>query len=162
MKRTGHPEPLPEQTETARQPEFHLIEWGSPAYHDELALRDEELRRPLGLRIRDDDLSDEPLQTHVGAFVGGRLAGVLILAPGSEGTLRMRQVAVRLSLRGRGIGTRLVRFAEGIAAARGCRHIVLHARKTAVPFYERLGYRAEGAKFTEVTIPHRAMSRELR
>ena len=39
--------------------------------------------------------------------------------------------------------------------------MVLHARQTAVPFYERLGYETYGEPFVEVTIPHIAMRMAL-
>jgi predicted GNAT family N-acyltransferase len=36
---------------------------------------------------------------------------------------------------------------------------LLHAQTSVVPFYERLGYTAEGPVFDEAGIPHRKMSR---
>ena len=39
--------------------------------------------------------------------------------------------------------------------------MVLHARETAVGFYEKLGYKTSGDKFIEVTIPHFPMQKEL-
>ena len=44
---------------------------------------------------------------------------------------------------------------------RSYRRLVLHARATAVGFYERLGYRIEGPEFCEVTIPHYPMGKSL-
>ena len=40
--------------------------------------------------------------------------------------------------------------------------MTMHARETAVPFYERLGYATVGARFEEVTIPHFKMEKRLR
>jgi predicted GNAT family N-acyltransferase len=37
----------------------------------------------------------------------------------------------------------------------------MHARKTAVGFYEKLGYKRIGNEFLEVTIPHYAMEKAL-
>ena len=37
----------------------------------------------------------------------------------------------------------------------------LSARATAIGFYQRLGYVAEGEPFLEVTLPHRLMRRRL-
>jgi predicted GNAT family N-acyltransferase len=39
--------------------------------------------------------------------------------------------------------------------------MVLHARDTAVPFYEALGYEAFDDPFVEVAIPHRKMRKAL-
>jgi hypothetical protein len=37
----------------------------------------------------------------------------------------------------------------------------MHARKTALGFYEKLGYSRQGEEFTEVTIPHYIMEKAL-
>ena len=39
--------------------------------------------------------------------------------------------------------------------------MILHARETAVVFYEKLGYSSLGDQFEEVTIPHWAMEKRL-
>jgi hypothetical protein len=39
--------------------------------------------------------------------------------------------------------------------------MILHARETAVPFYERLRYSPVGDVFQEVTLPHRLMEKRL-
>lgn len=142
--------------------EIKLITYGSKEYTDELALRDEVLRRPLGLCIKNDDLSAEGGDFHIGGFANNRLCGVVVLTPtATPGDIKMRQVAVHPALRGRGCGALMARFAQRLAAEQGFRRIVLHARKTAVPFYEKLGYHTQGGEFIEVTIPHRAMWLEL-
>lgn len=73
----------------------------------------------------------------------------------------MRQVAVQADLQGQGLGRILVEFSEATARAHGFARMVLNARDTAVNFYLRLGYEIEGEPFTEVTIPHRRMSKLL-
>jgi GNAT superfamily N-acetyltransferase len=70
-------------------------------------------------------------------------------------------MAVLSGLQGKGIGRVLMTFAENIARDRGYRKINMHARKTAVGFYEKLGYSISGPEFEEVTIPHFEMEKEL-
>ena len=137
------------------------IAYGSADYALELELRDRLLRRPLGLRLADEDLSTEGGDWHIGAFLDGKLAGVLVLTRRDGETVRMRQVCVDKKEQGRGIGARLVRFAEELARARGIARITLNARKTAAGFYEKLGYRAAGDEFLEMGIPHRKMVKDL-
>jgi len=42
------------------------------------------------------------------------------------------------------------------------KEIRLHARETALGFYERLGFVGEGARFLEVSIPHQVMWKRIR
>ncbi|HEX7690957.1 MAG TPA: GNAT family N-acetyltransferase, partial [Sediminibacterium sp.] len=76
-------------------------------------------------------------------------------------TVRLRQMAVTANLQGKGIGRALMSFAENIARDRGYRRLTMHARKTAIGFYEKNGYRICGPEFVEVTIPHFEMEKEL-
>jgi predicted GNAT family N-acyltransferase len=52
-------------------------------------------------------------------------------------------------------------FAENIARDRGYRRLTMHARKSAIGFYEKNGYKISGPEFVEVTIPHFEMEKEL-
>lgn len=127
---------------------------GSDDYKAELDLRNRVLRIPLGLDIHEDNISREHLDTHIGAFIEERLAGVLVLTPLNESEVKMRQVAVEQELQGKGIGKLLVDYSEKQARLMGFSKIVMNARLEAVPFYEKLGYTKAGDLFIEVTIPH--------
>jgi GNAT superfamily N-acetyltransferase len=75
--------------------------------------------------------------------------------------VRLRQMAVNNTLQGKGIGRALMNFAENLARDRGYKRLTMHARKTAVGFYERLGYQISSPEFEEVTIPHYVMEKWL-
>ncbi len=123
-------------------------------------LREEVLRQPLGLSLRDEDLSEEAEDiTFFACTDSGEMLGCLMLRPLSTCALKLRQMAVRENAQGQGIGRKLVETAEAYALAKGFYMISLHARQHAIPFYERLGYEAEGATFIEVGIPHRLMKK---
>jgi len=66
-----------------------------------------------------------------------------------------------LDLQGKGIGRALMQFAENLARDRGYKKITMHARKNALGFYEKMGYRKSGNEFLEITIPHYVMAKEL-
>jgi uncharacterized protein len=134
---------------------------GSPEYWATVALRDSILRWPLGLQFSTEELEAESDSRHVACYRGDRLVGCLVLRPLDNGDVQMRQVAVVPELRGQGIGTALVEHVEVLARGLGFRRMVLHARETAVPFYERLRYARIGDSFEEVTIPHWAMEKRL-
>jgi predicted GNAT family N-acyltransferase len=52
-------------------------------------------------------------------------------------------------------------FAENVARDRGYKVLHMHARKSAVGFYKKLGYEVVGDEFEEVTIPHYEMQKNL-
>ncbi|WP_238996583.1 GNAT family N-acetyltransferase [Paenibacillus pinistramenti] len=140
---------------------LEVIAWGSADYEEAVRLRDRVLRQPLGMSIYNDDLQAERQDIHLLARAGGRAAGVLLLRRIGRDTLQMKQVAVDEAMQGRGIGRRLVGFAEQTALKESARKLMLHARMTAVPFYEKLGYVKTGEPYTEVGIPHWTMFKEL-
>ena len=142
------------------QPECREIAFGSEEYEAELALRDEVLRRPIGRSIADDDLSGEGDFRHIGAFDGNYLVGCMVLRPDAK-AVRMAQVAVREEYRSCGIGRAMAGFAEACAREMGASVILLHARKTALGFYEKMGFEETGGEFQELGIPHYPMRKDL-
>jgi predicted GNAT family N-acyltransferase len=137
------------------------IPHGSAEYAQAVALRDEILRRPLGLTFTPEELRDEKDSFHLVCRIDGMLAACLVLKPLNGEHIRMRQLAVRRDLQGRGIGRTLVRYSESFAGNRGYTEMHLHARETAAEFYLKLGYEVNGDRFTEVTIPHFSMRKRV-
>lgn len=137
------------------------IEHNSEEYAEMVALRNRVLREPLGLRLTDEQLGSETDDVLIVAYVGTRMAGCLILTAEGEGTAVMRQVGVDESMRQIGVGRRLVRFAEKAAHRHGFHRLILHARETAIPFYQKLGYEVISDTYIEVTLPHRTMRKIL-
>ena len=124
-------------------------------------LRNEILRKPLGLSFNDEELEREKDDILMGAFEDDRLLGCCLLTPVDSGTVRLRQMAVPNSMQGKGIGRALMVFAENIARDLGYKKLCMHARKTATGFYKKLGYNISGEEFLEVTIPHYTMEKSL-
>ena len=137
------------------------VAYGSPEYDGTVELRREVLRRPLGLDFTPEQLASEAEDVHLAFYEGEVLLACLVLTPGTEKTVKMRQVAVRADVQGKGVGRALVEASEREAIERGYARIVLHARENAVPFYECLRYATEGESFIEIGLPHRAMAKTL-
>ena len=143
--------------------EIHLIAFGTPEYDEAVHLRYDILRAPLGLTYTPEQLAEEYNQIHLAGFDSqGVLIAYLNLTPATEEVVKMRQVAVASTWQGKGIGSMLVAESEKTASRLGFSLIRLHARESAVPFYERLGYGLVGERFEEVTIPHFKMEKTLR
>ncbi|MBG9375814.1 GNAT family N-acetyltransferase [Panacibacter sp. DH6] len=138
-----------------------IIDYGTKEYKQMVDLRYQILRRPLGLSFTQEELEQEKNNIHIGCFDDDKLEGCCMLVPLDKSLVQLRQMAVISGLQGKGIGKVLMQFAENISRDLGYKRIMMHARKTAVGFYEKSGYRVAGDEFLEVTIPHFAMEKML-
>ena len=138
-----------------------IIDYGTPEYEQVIKLRDDILRKPLGLSFSPDELEKEKSNLHIAAYEDDQMLGCCMLVEEEPQTVRLRQMAVINDLQGKGIGRALMQFAENLARDRGYKKITMHARKNAAGFYEKMGYKKIGAEFEEITIPHYVMEKEL-
>lgn len=138
-----------------------MIDHGTKEYQQMVHLRSEILRRPLGLHFSREELEEEKDDILMGAFEDDRLLGCCLLSRMDSTTIRLRQMAVPGNMQGKGIGRALTIFAENIARDMGYKKLCMHARTTALGFYQKLGYSTVGNEFTEVTIPHYIMEKSL-
>jgi len=141
---------------------FKQIEYGSETYKEELQFRNRVLRIPLGMSLFDENLEKEATEIHLGAFSEYRLIGVLILSELNKTEVKMRQVAIDDGWRNKGIGSQFIKFSENFCAQKFYTTILLHARKTAVHFYEKCGYQVQGDAFLEINIPHFKMYKSIK
>ena len=138
-----------------------IIDHGTAEYQQMVKLRDDILRKPLGLGFTPEELEAEKDNMLIAAFEEDQMLGCCMLVEEQPGTVRLRQMAVLNDLQGKGIGRALMNFAENLARDRGYRIVRMHARVNAVGFYEKVGYKVRGDKFVEVTIPHYVMEKQL-
>ena len=124
-------------------------------------LREEILRKPLGMSLKNEDLSWDHQDNIFIAEESGRVIGCLMLHDAGENKMKLRQMAVYDQWQGKGIGRALVMKAEDFLLKKGYDRIVLHARKGALGFYKSMGYVVRGDEFEEVGIPHFAMEKVL-
>ena len=138
-----------------------IIDHGTNEYRQMVKLRDDLLRKPLGLSLRKEELEEEKDNMLIGAFEDERMLGCCMLVEERPGVVRLRQMAVLNDLQGKGIGRALMNFAENIARDRGYKTITMHARKNVVGFYEKMDYKLTGSEFIDLTIPHYKMEKKL-
>jgi predicted GNAT family N-acyltransferase len=138
-----------------------IIDHGSADYDQMVKLREEVLRKPLGLSFSQEELDREKDDLLIGAFDDGKMLGCCMLVEEDAKSVRLRQMAVVNALQGKGVGRALMQFAENLARDRGYKKICMHARKHAAGFYGKMGYKIAGNEFEEVTIPHYLMEKEL-
>ena len=138
-----------------------ILDHGSNEYQQMVKLRDDMLRKPLGLGFTPQELEQEKDNMLIGAFEDDDMLGCCMLVEENPETVRLRQMAVLNDLQGKGIGRALMNFAENLARDRGYKMLSMHARKNAIGFYEKMGYTVASAEFNEITIPHYVMEKKL-
>lgn len=135
--------------------------YGYDIYRESNTLRSRILLEYLGRTEPASDYDFPDKDIYLGAFLGERLIGTLILTPLDTGIVQMRQLAVHEDFRRQGIGRALVEQSEKIAKEKGFARMILHARESALLFYQKLDYRQIGERFFEIEIPHWEMEKIL-
>jgi len=119
------------------------------------------LRKPLHLSFDPRELDKEKDDILIGAFEEEKILGCCLLTKIDKESLKLRQMAVQNNLQGKGIGASMMNFAENVARDAGYKKLIMHARKTATGFYEKLGFKISGDEFLELSIPHFVMVKKL-
>lgn len=138
------------------------ILYNSAAHKQMIELRNDILRKPLGLSFTPADFQKEQQNILIGAFEVNKIVGCCVLTKVNEQTIQLRQMAVNNEFQGKGVGKQIVQYAEKIAQEEKYETIMMHARSVAVSFYKKLGYAIEGNEFMEVSIPHFMMKKNLK
>ena len=92
--------------------------------------------------------------THIIAILNGQVVGTARWRFTDEGA-KLERFAVLNEYRGKGIGEALVKYSLDQVKNRD--YIYLNAQETVIGFYEKLGFRIVGKRFSEADIPHKKM-----
>ncbi|MBK9586377.1 MAG: GNAT family N-acetyltransferase [Alphaproteobacteria bacterium] len=156
------PEVLPESLSVKLRIEsmpdivFEVIAHDGPMYREAVRLREAVLRVPLGLSFSAEELAAEADHLHIVGLEGETVCATAVLVPEGK-SMKMQRVAVAPELQGRGIGRALMIYCERVAREHEAKTIYVHARESAVPFYEKNWYVGDGELFDEDGIPHLKM-----
>ncbi len=133
-----------------------------PLFAASLALREEVFCQEQGVPPELERDALDGVATHAvlldGAGRAVATARVLVEAT----VAKVQRVAVARTRRGQGLGRRVMEAAEELARQAGAAKVKLASQLVAIPFYERLGYRAHGPVFQDAGIDHRWMDKPLR
>lgn len=91
----------------------------------------------------------------------GQVVGTGRLLQPAPGVGKIGRMAVHRVLRGGSVGRRVLLALMDAARQRGDREVMLHAQRSAVGFYARLGFQARGEPFNEAGIEHLEMFKPL-
>lgn len=123
-------------------------------------MRETELRLPLGMRYSADSLASEENELIFCAINSEKIIASCQFIVENE-KAKMRQVATKKSMQGKGIGRDLFLFTENYFIENNITEIYCHARVSAIPFYLGLGFEVYSGQFDEVGIPHVKMRKLL-
>ena len=99
----------------------------------------------------------DPIAWHALAFRGNQCIGTGRLTEVAQNTGQIGRMAVLASFRGNGVGKAILMHLIDLAVSQKMSSISLHSQVSAIPFYEKFGFKAEGAIYEEAGIPHRNM-----
>ncbi|MDD2472948.1 MULTISPECIES: GNAT family N-acetyltransferase [unclassified Methanoculleus] len=139
------------------------LEFGSEKYEQTVLLRDKVMRKPLGLSIKNDDLSFERYATVLAVFESDTILGTGTFVSEDEGTAKIRYLCVDPELQKSGVGRAIIEDIEQRSKRHGIRKICLESRVTAMGFYKNLGYREYGDTYlmNEAPVDHIWMEKKL-
>ena len=136
--------------------DFKIITHGSKEWETAVKLREDILRKPLGDSFTPEELEEEKNHIQIAVFNANKIIGTAVLVP--EGSsLKMQRVVVNDDLRNQNIGSKMMTFCENYAHSKGYQTMYCHARNSAVNFYSKNNYNAQGDYFDEDGIPHLKM-----
>ncbi len=141
--------------------ELSVINYESPFYKQVLDLRNRVLRLPLGMNLFDEDLREDKDQYIIVVIKDDKVVACVMLKILDKDTVKLRQMAVETEFQKTGLGSMLIGYAENFCVLNDYFSLELHARKTAIPFYLKLGYEEVGREFEEVNLPHIRMKKQL-
>ncbi|MEM0896637.1 MAG: GNAT family N-acetyltransferase [Verrucomicrobiota bacterium] len=140
---------------------IRAVEFGGPSYEKAWRLREEVLRKPLGLRFDLKTRESDRRKQHCVVEFDEEVIATATVWMLEEGAAKAGSVAVNEEWRGKGVGSELMNFAARVASDLGADNLLLDARVGVLGFYRKLGFRVIGKEFEKVGIPHRRVEISL-
>ena len=99
----------------------------------------------------------DPCAAHALAQLNGRCIGTGRLVDLGNRQAQIGRMAVLAPFRNQGVGRQILESLVLLARSQGAESIVLHSQVSAIPFYEKLHFQAQGPTYDEAGIVHRNM-----
>lgn len=134
-----------------------LIKHWKEAEVDAFLVRQEvfirEQRVPAELELDQFD----PSAVHALAYQAANCIGTGRMVDLGDGRAQIGRMAVLAQFRNQGVGRRILEELVNLAKSQGAESIVLHSQVSAIPFYQKLDFQAQGPTYDEAGIAHRNM-----
>lgn len=99
----------------------------------------------------------DPIAWHALAFTGNQCIGTGRLVEIAQNAGQIGRMAVLKGFRGNGIGKAILMQLINLATSQKMSSVSLHSQVSAIPFYEKVGFKTQGSVYEEAGIPHRNM-----
>jgi predicted GNAT family N-acyltransferase len=134
-----------------------LVKSWKEAKNDAFLVRQEVFIHEQGVPAELELDEYDPLAAHAIAYLDGHCIGTGRLVDLGGGQAQIGRMAVLAKYRGAGTGKQILDMLIQLAGLKGVKLLVLHSQVAAIPFYEKLGFEAQGPVYDEAGIPHRNM-----
>ncbi len=132
---------------------FKTVTPSTIEYNNMIKLREDILRKPLGLQYTKLDLEEEKGCMNIAGYIGDQLVCTCAMRF-SPSKIQVIRVAVTERQQGKGLGTLIMDYCENYARECEAPLIFVHSRSLVRGFYSDRGYIPEGELFWSVGIPH--------
>ncbi len=126
-------------------------------YKQAVVLRENLLRKPLGLSLSMDDVATDDRSWHFGLGHLDTLLATVVTQPLNSHTVKLRQMVVASEYQEQGLGLLLLKQVESALVDKSIQKIMLASRDTAVGFYKKLGFKEQGPTYHHLRIGHQDM-----
>lgn len=140
---------------------FKIIKYASKEYQKTLHLRDEVMRKPLGLRLSEEDIKYDYKRIHIGGYCGNELICGCSLRIIHKKIAHIYSVFVKQKFQNKGIGQQMMVFIENFTKSQGVIRLYVEGRKSAKYFYLKCGFLPCGNEYTDMNILHQDMRKDI-
>lgn len=112
-------------------------------------LRRRVFQEELGLAPEEDWDIQDAYAYHLALLMNDRPVAAGRITYGGVGTAKLSRICVLKQYRRQGIGDGLVKILDYKASQMGMRYSAVEAPEALTPFYQRIGYKAEGQPFVK-------------
>lgn len=140
---------------------FKIIQYNLPEYKETLQLRENVMRKPLGLLLSAEDVKDDNVRTHIGGYCNGVLICACSFKIIHRKIAHLYSVCVKQEFQNRGVGQQLMHFTEKYVKLHGAARLYVEGRKSAKKFYQKCGFSPCGSEYIDMNILHQDMRKDI-
>ena len=140
---------------------FKIIQYASQEYKETLQLREDVMRKPLGLLLSAEDVRNDNKRIHIGGYDNNKLICTCSLKIIHHKISHIYSFCVKQEFQNKGVGRQLMAFTENYCKSQGVTRLYVEGRKTAQIFYQKCGFLPCGSEYMDMNILHQDMHKDI-